>query len=236
MNTEEYRQHLKRLPETHPFYQRMHPFWRACFRGQLPREALHAWARDTYPFVRDFPRFYLHVAAKAGSTEALTFLGETIYEETGSGEVKESHANLFTGFMEALGVSRSDLPPEPPSVKGHAVWKYVWDTTREGSYLEGLACVGLGIERPLPEFYGFLAKAFGARYGVAAKALRYFTIHTVADVKHSQIALRLVAESAATTEQRSSVESAITRLWDIQLEQLDELWVRYGEHAPVGRQ
>lgn len=58
------------------------------------------------------------VAAKTDSTEALTYLGETIYEETGCGEVAESHANLFQTFMEGLGMTKADLLPEPPSQGG----------------------------------------------------------------------------------------------------------------------
>lgn len=228
MTTEEFRQHLKLLPQQHPFYQKAHPFWQACFRGRLPVEALRAWALDTHPFVRDFPRSYMMVAAKTDSTEALTYLGETIYEETGCGEVAESHANLFQTFMEGLGMTKADLLPEPPSKGGRAAWEYVTRMAREGTFMEGLACVGLGVERPLPEFYAMLAKTFNRRYGVAKEPLRYFSLHTSADVKHSLTALKIILQEVKTPEMQVRVTQVITGLWDIQLQHLDELLAKYG--------
>jgi pyrroloquinoline quinone (PQQ) biosynthesis protein C len=231
MNTEEFRKLLKQLPQTHPFYQKAHPFWRVCFKGKLPKEAICAWALDTHPFVRDFPRAYMRVAAKTDSTEALTYLGETIYEETGCGEVSESHANLFSTFMGGLGMSEQDLLPEPPSKGGRAAWAYVGEMAKSGTFLEGLACVGLGVERPLPEFYAMLAKSFQARYAVPESSVRYFSLHTSADVKHSMTALKIILREANTEELQQRVVQVITGLWDIQLQHLDELLEHYGARA-----
>lgn len=231
MNTEEFRKHLKQLPQRHPFYQKAHPFWHACFRGRLPVEAVRAWALDTHPFVRDFPRSYMQVAAKTDSTEALTYLGETIYEETGCGEVSESHANLFATFMKGLGMSEAELLPEPPSKGGRAAWEYVGRMAREGTFIEGLACVGLGVERPLPEFYAMLARTFQRHYNVPTEPLRYFSLHTSADVKHSMTALKIILQGANTEALQQRVEQVITGLWDIQLQHLDELLEKYGKRA-----
>lgn len=231
MTTEEFRRHLKGLPQTHPFYQKAHPFWRACFRGRLPIEAIRAWALDTHPFVRDFPRSYMQVASKTDSTEALTYLGETIYEETGCGVVSESHANLFMGFMKGLGMTEDDLLPEPPSKGGRAAWEYVSNMAREGTFLEGLACVGLGVERPLPEFYAMLARSFTSRYNVPADSVRYFSLHTSADVKHSMTALKIILQGSETVAMQQRVEQVIKGLWDIQAQHLDELLELYEVRA-----
>ncbi len=227
MTAEEFRKHLRQLPQQHRFYQKAHPFWMACFRGKLPLEALQAWALDTYPVVRDFPRAYMQVAAKTDSIEAQTYLGETIYEETGSGEVAESHVNLFATFAEGLGLKKADLLPEPQSKGGRAAWHYMCQTAREGTFMEGLACVGLGVERPLPEFFAMLAKTFHQRYEVPEASLRYFSLHTTADVKHSAMALKIVLQEAKTPELQQRVTEVITGLWDIQLQHLDELMERY---------
>lgn len=223
MNADPFRHELRRLGEQHPLFRRTHPFWRDCFRSRLPAAALRQWARDIYPFVRDFPWQYLHVAVKCDSVPALTGLCETIYEETGCGQAKLAHSELFKRFMFALGMSEADALDAPETDTGRAFWDVVTQTSRQGTFLEALTCVGLGVERPLPKFFPMVAKALGRHYGLDAEAVEFFSIHSVADVKHSQFAAKLVAERATTPELQALVKRIIFTVWDRQLAHLDEL-------------
>jgi pyrroloquinoline-quinone synthase len=218
-----FRQELRAMQGQHPLFQSTHPFWAACFRGRLSRAQAQRWALDVYPIIRDFSRLYINVAARCESERTLTFLAETIFEETGSGVESESHPTLFRNFLGALGVDERDLRDQPETEAGRAFWHFCWDTARDASFLEGLTLVGIGIERPLPAFFQMIARAFQRHYGLNAEAVKFFSIHTVADVKHSQLASRIVAELAGTPAQQARVREVLFRVWDLQLAQLDEL-------------
>lgn len=218
-----YREELRRIQSRHPFYSKGQPFWRECIRGRLELSDIRAWALDVYPLVRDFSRLYIAVASKCPDERTLTFLAETIFEETGSGVEAESHPTLFRGFMRSIGLEESGIPELPPTKAGRDCLEYCWKTVRDGSFLEGLALVGIGIERPLPGFFKVIAGAFRRRYGLESSALKYFAVHSVADVKHSQVAARIVSEQARTKEERESIRRVLFRLWDLQQQQLEVL-------------
>jgi pyrroloquinoline quinone (PQQ) biosynthesis protein C len=228
-----FRNELRHLASTHPLFQRTHPFWRDCFRGRLPAEALHVWARDIYPFVRDFPWQYLHVAVKCRSVPALTGLCETIFEETGCGRLDQAHSELFKRFMLAMGMEEADARETPVTEEGRAFWRVVTSHSREGTFLEALTCVGLGVERPLPKFFPMVARALERHYGLDAASVEFFSVHSVADVKHSQLAAKLVAEEARTHADQARVKEIIFDIWNHQLAHLDALHERFPSAEPA---
>lgn len=163
------------------------------------------------------------MAAKCDSERVLTFLAETIFEETGSGVEADSHPTLFRNFLGAIGVAEDAIPGCPTTRAGGEFHELAWKTAREGTFLEGLALVGLAIERPLPAFFQMIARAFQRHHGVDEEAVRFFAVHTVADVKHAQLASRIIGELARTPEEQASVRRVLLGVWDLQQRQLDEL-------------
>jgi len=205
-------------------FQNTHPFWRDCFRGRLDIADIRRWALDVYPLIRDFSRLYVRVASKCETERTLTFLAETIFEETGSGVEAESHPTLFRGFLKALGVSENEIRESSETRAGRELYDHSWRLVGEGTFLEGLTYLGLGIERPLPAFFQMIARSFQKHHGLEAAAVKFFDVHTVADVKHSQLAARIVAELAQTKTQQARVREVLAGVWDLQKRQLDELY------------
>jgi pyrroloquinoline quinone (PQQ) biosynthesis protein C len=219
-----FREKLRRFQGEHPLFQGVHPFWRECFHGRLSPADVRAWALEAYPIVRDFSRLYTHVAAKCESEQTMTFLAETIYEETGSGVEAESHPTLFRNLMRALEVPEDEILHLNPTETGRAAWEFCWETARHDSFLSGLTLVGIGIERPLPNLFQLLARAFQRYYVKNAEAVKFFVVHTVADVKHSQIAARVISELAQSAAAQARVREVLFQFWDLQKRQLDELY------------
>jgi pyrroloquinoline quinone (PQQ) biosynthesis protein C len=199
-------------------FQGTQPFWRDCFRGRLGIEDVRRWALDVNPVVRDFSHLYLQVAAKCTDERVLTFLATTIYEETCSGVEADSHPTLFSKFMRAIGIAKEDIRAPATTAAGRTFHEFAWTTVHEGWFL-----VGLGIERPLPAFFAMLARAFQRDLDLTDAAVRYFAVHTVADVKHSQLAARIVSERATTATDQDIVRRVLLHLWNLQQAQLDEL-------------
>lgn len=232
MNT--FRREIRLFQNQHPLFQCIHPFWRDCFRGRLEDADILRWALDVYPVVRDFSRLYVQVASKCESENTLTFLAETIFEETGCGVEAESHPTLFRTFLKALGAPENGIPERSETNAGCEFFEHSWRVARDGSFLEGLAYVGLGIERPLPGFFQMIARAFQKHHGLNASAVKFFDVHTVADVKHSQLAARIVAELAQTEAQQARVRDVLVRVWDLQKRQLDELYQKRRRIGSLG--
>lgn len=221
--TRAFRLELKQIQKQHPLFQRTHAFWRNCFRGKLDQKDIRRWALEVYPLIRDFSRLYLHVAAKCESERTLTFLAETIYEETGSGQETASHPLLFRNFLRSLGVAEEDIPLDGATAASRTLLDFSWEIARTGTFVEGLSLVGLAIERPLPGFFKMIARSFQRNLGLSDLDVRFFSVHTVADVKHSQLAAKIIAEEALTASERQAVARILNRFWDLQLEQLNEL-------------
>jgi len=219
-----FRRQISLFQRQHPLFQKTHPFWMDCFRRRLALDNIRLWALDVYPIVRDFAHLYTRVAAKCDSEQTMTFLAETIFEETGSGVEQESHPTLFRNFLRSLGVAEAGIPAASLTEPGRIHWKFCWDIARNGSFLEGLTLVGIGIEGPLPDLFRMLAHALQRQYGMDAAALKYFTIHTVSDVKHSRLASRIVSELARTAAEQARVREVLFQLWGLQKQQLDELY------------
>jgi pyrroloquinoline quinone (PQQ) biosynthesis protein C len=223
MSINAFRLEMRQWQEEHPLFQSTHPFWRDCFRGRLALDDIRRWGFDVYPFVRDFPRAYIHCASKCDSIATLTFICETIYEETGCGKESEAHSNLFKRFLNSIGPTEEEILGTTMTPAGRAPWEYVGRIAREGTFLEGLAAVGLGVERPLPTFFPMVAKAMMKHYDASEHAVEFFSIHSVADVKHSQIAARIISDLAVTPAQQARVKEIVFHLWDLQKAHLDWL-------------
>jgi len=222
MKNDSFTSGLRTFVQAHPLFRKSHPFWRDCFRGSQSIERIQRWTVDVHPFIRDFPLFYLHVATKGTQGPALTHICETIYEETGSGNPAASHLMLFERFM---GAVKTPLPTveAAASPAARAICEYTWDIARRGDFLEGVALLGLGVERPLTRLFPLAAKAFERRYDLSAEAVEFFSTHGVADYKHSQIAARIVDSLAVTPAQQARVREILHGLWDRQKQHLDSL-------------
>ncbi len=186
-------------------------------------DGLRQWGLSIYPNVRDFSQHYLNIAAKCDCERTLTLLAETIYEETGSGQIKESHPTLYRNFLQALGLSHEEIIDQATTPAGEAVWNYYWDVARNGSFLNGLALFGIAIEGPLPKFSVLIVRALQRQYGLTSEVLKFFSIHRVADVKHSHVAAQIVADLAVTPDLQTQVREVIFRSWDLQQANLDAL-------------
>jgi pyrroloquinoline-quinone synthase len=87
---------------------------------------------------------------------------------------------------------------------------------REGSSAEALAAF-YAYESQVPRVAKEKARGLKEMYGADAKACRYFTLHTTADVRHSQVWKELlsqeVADEASAVRALDAADSAAKALW-----------------------
>jgi pyrroloquinoline-quinone synthase len=196
-----------------------HPFYKAWSAGELSQDDLREYARDYYHHVNAFPTYLAELGLRLEEGELRRAVLANLADEKGCDDATGNypeHAELWLDFAEGMGASRN--------LRGHQPVAEISDLT---AFFHGVAGEGLP-EEALAAFYAYesqvprvaAAKARGLRemYGAGDKTCGYFTLHSTADVYHSQIwrqqlARRLEQNPQAAGPALSAAEKAAKALW-----------------------
>src|SRR5215213_4896908 len=93
--------------EFHPRIEELlrHPFISVIRTASLTSEQLRAFALQYTAYCDLFPKCLAAVAANVPDDHTRFALIENLWEEHGSGDLKESHRALFRRFLKSLGIS-----------------------------------------------------------------------------------------------------------------------------------
>jgi pyrroloquinoline-quinone synthase len=166
-----------------------HPFYRAWSAGELTREDLREYARDYYHHVEAFPAYLAELGIRLDESELRRAVLANMADEkgmtNGAGEDAASHSEMWLDFAEGMGADRNVRKHRP-----------VPEITELTAFFHRVASAGAP-EEALAAFYAYESqvprvakeKARGLRemYGADERATSYFTLHTTADVFHSQV-------------------------------------------------
>ncbi|HET7206255.1 MAG TPA: CADD family putative folate metabolism protein [Terriglobales bacterium] len=219
MNTEEF---LAQLDARIAKYDLLcHPFYRAWAAGELTREDLSEYARDYYHHVAAFPGYLAQFGIRLQEGELRRAVLANMSDEKGGenafGEPEREHAELWLDFAEGMGSSRN-LQGHKPVPEIQALIDHFSRVAREGSVEEGLAAF-YAYESQVPRVAQEKAKGLQEKYGADEKTCAYFTLHTTADVYHSQVwrlqlMKRLKTNPNATKPALDAAEAAAKALWN----------------------
>lgn len=188
-----------------------HPFYQAWEDGKLTREALRDYAKQYFHHVEAFPRAVSAVHANCPSAMGRRLLAENLAEEEGLGEGKDDHAALWLGFADGMGADEEEVR----GVRLNAETQALIDTFRSlsrRSYASGLGAL-YAYESQLPAIAKTKIKGLVERYDVTApRALKFFEVHEVADVEHTDVCRELL--DALPAEQRGEAHAAACELAD----------------------
>ncbi|MBL8542556.1 MAG: CADD family putative folate metabolism protein [Hyphomonadaceae bacterium] len=188
-----------------------HPFYQAWEQGELTQDALKAYAKQYFHHVEAFPRAVSVVHANCPDAAGRRLLAENLAEEEGLGEGKDDHATLWLGFANALGADEEDVR----SVKLNAETQNLIDTFRRlsrCSYASGLAAL-YAYETQLPNIARTKIDGLVKRYDInTPEALRFFEVHEIADIEHSDVCRELL--DALPETQREEAHAAACELAD----------------------
>jgi pyrroloquinoline-quinone synthase len=197
-----------------------HPFYQAWSAGKLTRENLQQYGQDYYHHVEAFPTYLAELGIRLEEGELRRAVLANMADEKGAedafGEPARSHSELWLDFVEGMGGQRR--------LNGHAPIPEVKELT---SFFHRVASEG-GPEEALAAFYAYESqvprvakeKARGLKemYGADERTTTYFTLHTTADVFHSQVWKQQLAKRIAAHPQReemalAAAENAAKALW-----------------------
>jgi pyrroloquinoline-quinone synthase len=119
-------------------------------------------------------------------------------------------------FAAGFGGSEQDVHDSRPVKEVLELIASFRRIAREGSSAEALAAF-YAYESQVPRVAREKARGLKEMYGADSKTSRYFTLHTTADVRHSQVWKELlnqeVVDDASASRALDAAESAAKALW-----------------------
>lgn len=218
MNSQEFFQELDARIAKHDLL--CHPFYKAWSAGQLSREDLREYAKDYYHHVEAFPTYLAELAIRLDEGELRRAVLANLYDEKGiedgTGGTAVEHAELWLDFVEGMGAGRETYGHAPVAEVG-GLMAYFHRVASEGSPEEALAAF-YAYESQVPRIAGEKARGLREMYGADEKTCGYFTLHTTADVYHSQVwrqqlAKRIEAHPEMAEKALAAAEAAAEALW-----------------------
>ncbi len=191
-----------------------HPFYKAWSEGKLTRGDLRDYAHEYYHHVDAFPTYLDEFAARLPHGHLRNAVLATRNEESGA-DGSRPHSELWLDFAEGMGGTRIAGASHVPEVKDLVAQYH--QLAREGAPEESLAAF-YAYESQVPRVAAEKARGLRETYGADEKTYGYFTLHTTADVYHSNVwrsQLERIVEDNPAAEQRAltAAEKAAKALW-----------------------
>jgi pyrroloquinoline-quinone synthase len=178
-----------------------HPFYKAWAAGALTREDLRAYAQDYYHHVEAFPTYLAELGIRLNEGELRQAILANMADEKGLedefGNPGRDHADIWLDFAEGMGSSRNMSGHTPlPEVAG--LIAHFHRVAGEGTPAEALAAF-YAYESQVPRVAQEKVRGLREMYGADEKTCGYFTLHTTADVFHSNVWRQQLAKQVKTT-------------------------------------
>ena len=196
-----------------------HPFYRAWAAGELTRDDLREYARHYYHQVEAFPSYLAELALRLNEGDLRRAVLANMCDEKGAGgSEKDSipHSDLWLDFAEGMG-SRRDLRWHLPVGEVRDLIRYFHSVASEGTPEEALAAFYV-YESQVPRVAREKERGLREMYGADDKTCGYFTLHATADIYHSnvwrkQLANRIAANPEAAHAALDAAEDTARMLW-----------------------
>ena len=196
-----------------------HPFYKAWSSGQLTRDDLREYAEDYYHHVAAFPTYLAELGIRLEEGELRRAVLANMTEEKGGedsfGEPERAHSALWLDFVEGMGGSRLAKRKPVREIRELVAWFH--RVASAGTAEEALAAF-YAYESQVPRIAQEKDRGLRQRYGADERTRAYFTLHTTADVVHSQVwrkqlEKRIKANPQAAEKALAAAENAAKALW-----------------------
>jgi len=197
-----------------------HPFYKAWSAGKLTRDDLREYAEDYFHHVEAFPTYLAELGIRLEEGELRRAVLANMTDEKGRedsfGEPEPAHSALWQDFVEGMGGSR--LPKRKPVREIRELISWFHRVANEGMAEEALAAFYV-YESQVPRIAQEKDRGLRDLYGASEKARAYFTLHSTADVYHSQVWRKQLEQRIKATPQTAekalaAAEGAARRLWE----------------------
>jgi pyrroloquinoline-quinone synthase len=198
-----------------------HPFYKAWAAGELTRDDLREYARQYFHHVDAFPQYLAEFALQLEESDLRRAVLANMCDENGAADIsgKDSvpHSELWLDFAEGMGARRDDVVLHLPLAEINELMQYFHHTVSESTPEETLAAF-YAYESQVPRVAKEKERGLREMYSADDKTCGYFTLHATADIYHSnvwrkQLAERLAANPEATQAALDAAEQTAKLLW-----------------------
>jgi len=210
-----------------------HPFYKAWSSGKLTRDDLREYAEDYYHHVEAFPTYLAELGIRLEEGELRRAVLANMTDEKGGedsfGEPERAHSALWQDFVQGMG--GSCIAKRKPVREIRELVSWFHRVASEGTVEEALAAF-YAYESQVPRIAQEKDRGLRELYGANETTRAYFTLHTTADVYHSQVwrkqlEKRIKANPQAAEKALTAGENAAKALWKA----LDGIESRRHAHA-----
>jgi pyrroloquinoline-quinone synthase len=196
-----------------------HPFYQAWSAGKLTREDLREYGDAYYAHVEAFPSYLAQFGIRLEEGELRRAVLANMTDEKGgthaASDAGPDHAELWLDFVQGMGGSRVPHGRPIREVSDLVAWFNM--VASEGTPEEALAAF-YAYESQVPRVAREKDRGLRELYGADEKTRAYFTLHTTADVYHSQVwrkqLEKRIAENPENAEKALvAAETAAQKLW-----------------------
>lgn len=212
---------LSRLDQCiHKYDLLCHPFYQAWSAGKLTRDDLREYGETYYHHVEAFPSYLAQLGVRLEEGELRRAVLANMTDEKGGedafGDPDRSHADLWLDFVEGVGGSRTPKRSPLPEMGDLIAWFH--RVASQGAPEEALAAF-YAYESQVPRIAQEKDRGLRDFYGADEKTRAYFTLHTTADVYHSQVWRKQLEKRVKANPQRAekalaAAETAAGKLWE----------------------
>lgn len=197
-----------------------HPFYKAWSAGELTRDELREYARDYYHHVAAFPTYLAEFGIRLDEGELRKTVLANMADEKGlpdsEGLPEVPHSELWLDFVEGMQGSR-DMRSHQPVAEVAELTQDFHRVASEGKPEEALAAF-YAYESQVPRVAQEKARGLQDMYGADEKTRGYFTLHSTADLYHSQRWRQQLGKCIASNPEAAGValaagEHAAKALW-----------------------
>jgi len=182
-----------------------HPFYRLWSAGKLTRQALQGYTKEYYSLEAQFPQLLLNAETNTADKKTKAVIMENYAEET----QQPSHKELWLDFAEGLGMNHAAVKESPP-LKSTTKTCNSLHTLSKNSANQALASL-LAYEWNLQQTAATKADGLKKFYNISStKALSFFTVHSILDIKHSKAWETILISDARTDHEQNTVIHALT--------------------------
>jgi pyrroloquinoline-quinone synthase len=196
-----------------------HPFYKAWSAGELTRADLRDYSEAYYEHVAAFPTYLAELGIRLEEGELRRAVLANMSDEKGGedafGDPQPSHAELWLDFVQGMGGTHARKRQGVAEI--HGLVSYFHRVASEGAPEEALAAF-YAYESQVPRVAAEKDRGLRELYGANEKTRAYFTLHTTADVYHSQVwrkqlAKRVLANPQAAEKALAAAQNAAKALW-----------------------
>jgi len=192
-----------------------HDFYTAWSRGELTREDLREYASEYWHHVSAFPTYLSALHSELPDGELRRMVLANLADEEGMRD-GTPHSDLWMDFARGMGAHESEVRDRNLSPDTRALIQHFRDTMHH-SPAAALAAL-YAYESRVPAIAQTKAEGLEKHYSADEATRRYFTVHTVADVYHSQVwrdalAAELAMHPENTDAALTAAEDAARILW-----------------------